>query len=287
MHAFRASSTLLRRYTLGLNKGKNRATYPPRAKAMKEAFMAPDSNSALSEIVTTGRLPTSETDFQETFGAKIARCEGILQHEFRGDKTLCAEALNAVRGVYPPRCRMDDGRVFVVPWQKRMAVFGDAVLQMHLARIWLDSTAPDETGLQWWRIAKDLPSDEHLISVCRTHGLDECIHFPLSSGLRTCKPKTLATTVEALLAAVYMEGREEALGPVMRRLGLTDHIYLNKGPGEFVSDERYHRWRRRRNVRMGIGRDEEKVGTTGVMRVDGSEGGQFSLDEFISKMSVF
>lgn len=63
----------------------------------------------------------------------------------------------------------------------------------------------------------------NLSAVGFAHGLDSCVI--LNPGTQSVSDKTMATTVEAILGAVYMDGGDGALNAVLVNLGLT-HQYL-------------------------------------------------------------
>jgi ribonuclease III len=64
----------------------------------------------------------------------------------------------------------------------------------------------------------------NLAAVGFRHNLDRCVL--LNPGTTAVSDKTMATTVEAILGAVHVDGGDAALGLVMAKLGLT-HALLD------------------------------------------------------------
>ncbi|KAJ6560161.1 hypothetical protein B0H19DRAFT_109702, partial [Mycena capillaripes] len=179
-------------------------------------------------------------DLQTLFGAKITECESIIQYSF-SSKLLCAEALNTASGHSAQY--LLDGEVHTMPLNNRLAIYGQAVALAHLCRLWLDEGRTD-TGLNWYRIHMHLLSRDNFGFVCLQRGLSRCINW---SDHRNMESKQkLATTVKAVLGAVYIDGKEEALGPVMLRLGFCDHPYMSHHNGYGYSKPTYRNWLKKR-----------------------------------------
>lgn len=66
-------------------------------------------------------------------------------------------------------------------------------------------------------------SNDHLSAVGFAHGLADCVI--LNQGTTSVSSKTMATTVEALLGAVYLDAGRNALVSVLTVLGLI-HPFL-------------------------------------------------------------
>jgi len=62
------------------------------------------------------------------------------------------------------------------------------------------------------------------VALGRRTGLDECVIRDL--GTAVVSDKMVATAVEAVLGAVYLDGGEGVLEAVMRRLGFGEHQFL-------------------------------------------------------------
>lgn len=76
---------------------------------------------------------------------------------------------------------------------------------------------------QWTKAEQDLLSYVHLSEVGFAHHLDTCV--VLNAGTPSVTAKIMATTVEAVLGAVYLDGGEDALGRVLETLNVT-HEFL-------------------------------------------------------------
>jgi len=66
-------------------------------------------------------------------------------------------------------------------------------------------------------------TNKNLSNVGFTIGIETCVI--LNQGTATVSNKTMATTIEALIGAVFCDGGEEALEKVLETLQL-DHEYL-------------------------------------------------------------
>ncbi|KAF5640215.1 ribonuclease 3 [Fusarium sp. NRRL 25303] len=155
---------------------------------------------------------------------KIAECEAIIAYEF-DDKALCAQALNTAadsNSVY-----VLDGYFKSMPKNDRLAVYGDSAAATYLCSLWI------KRGLAkhcWTTLRRDLIGNDHLASVGVDHGLDRCIN--MNGGTTRASIGMVATTVEAILGAVKIDGGRDALARVMNRLGLTQHALLSSVPSQ-------------------------------------------------------
>ncbi|OQV03062.1 Ribonuclease III domain-containing protein isoform 3 [Cladophialophora immunda] len=142
--------------------------------------------------------------------AKVAACESIINYEFQ-DPILCLQALQASgHAIW-----WHHGFVRVYK-NDRLAVFGDAVAKAAVCRRWFDS---GRNKGQWTQVEQALLGNSNLSAVGRRHGLQDCVI--LNQGTVSVSDKTMATTVEAILGAVLIDGGNEALGAVLITLGLT------------------------------------------------------------------
>lgn len=73
-------------------------------------------------------------------------------------------------------------------------------------------------------VASTVLSNANFGTVGRAMGLDRCVI--LNPGTKSVSNGTMATTVEAILVAVYLDGGMEALARVATGLGLTSHAFL-------------------------------------------------------------
>lgn len=78
---------------------------------------------------------------------------------------------------------------------------------------------------QWNQMRADLLGNENLARVGFSNRLDHCIN--LSPGTEAVSRKMMATSVQAILGAVYRDGGEKALANVMKRLDLLPLIKVN------------------------------------------------------------
>lgn len=116
---------------------------------------------------------------------------------------------------------------------KRLAVLGDTILQLVLVKDWYDGT--DARGIpkslpstcllsnreigQASEITQRVGSNANLDRIGRLYGLDDFIcRNPAQLGF--VSPNTMASTVEAILGAVYLDGGITYVSQVMQTLGL-------------------------------------------------------------------
>ncbi|KAH8716798.1 ribonuclease III domain-containing protein [Phaeosphaeriaceae sp. PMI808] len=95
---------------------------------------------------------------------------------------------------------------------KRLAILGDAVLTKIFCAAWFD------------RCTNDLTSNEALAQCGFEIGVDRCIH--LTDGLSSVSPKMVATTLEAIIGAVFRDGGDEAALRVVTYLRFLNHWLL-------------------------------------------------------------
>ncbi|KAI0167585.1 hypothetical protein BJ166DRAFT_590091 [Pestalotiopsis sp. NC0098] len=162
--------------------------------------------------------------FEKVFGGKIWQCEQITGHRVKS-RLLFAEALNAIPDRIETTVRLDNRRVVVVPANIRLAVYGDAIIQAHLVKLWL-STGPASTRKQWTGVCQELLSNDNLATVYHEHEFQLCTlthSEQVEMFFSKAKVKGKATLIEAVLGAIHLEGGDAALGSAMKRLGLTSH----------------------------------------------------------------
>ncbi|KAK5947236.1 hypothetical protein PMZ80_001384 [Knufia obscura] len=134
---------------------------------------------------------------------KVARCEALLHHEFQ-DKLLCLEALQRSGHRLPW-----NGSLLKVRKNEELAILGDAIMKAHLC--------------EWDVATKALITDKALSEVGAGIGLESCII--LNDGTVKVFEKAMASTVEALIGAVFCDAGETAFKKLPETLGL-DHEYL-------------------------------------------------------------
>ncbi|KAJ4295131.1 hypothetical protein N0V90_007141 [Kalmusia sp. IMI 367209] len=131
-----------------------------------------------------------------SFNQKIIQAERILDYTFN-DKLLCIEAIQ-MSG--PKACFVYNERFRMVRSNKRLAILGDTVLVQVLCKMCL-------AGLG------DSP------------GLGRVI-FTNEGHVGTPGVNMIATTFEAIMAAVYQDGGQEARETVIDHVGLGNHPTL-------------------------------------------------------------
>lgn len=166
-----------------------------------------------------------------TTEAKVTSCETIINYVFR-NKLLCLEALQASGH----SMLLWQNRFTRVEKNDRLAVLGDTMAKSSLCRLWFAtgrskgrrtpvtrvSLAHPLSG-QWTQAEQALLRNDNLRAVGFAHSIDRCIL--LDPSTRFVSDKTMATTVEAILGAVYMDSGADALNAVLVTLGLT-HRFL-------------------------------------------------------------
>ncbi|KAH7093601.1 ribonuclease III domain-containing protein [Paraphoma chrysanthemicola] len=157
-------------------------------------------------------------------GAKIPKCECMLNYSF-SNKLLCLEALNS--NTYPIHFL---GATHKIRKNDALAVLGDARMAASLCKEWWNSSTPRLTPVNWDTLRKDALNNVPLAILGRQTGLADCV--VLNPGQTRdvngymASDRTVATAVEALFGAVYLDGGEEAMEAVLRGLGLFEHKLL-------------------------------------------------------------
>ncbi|ERF69526.1 hypothetical protein EPUS_01855 [Endocarpon pusillum Z07020] len=143
---------------------------------------------------------------------KVDHCQEILKYQFK-DRDLCWEALQmAGSGVRSAGSRS------IPNGNKRLAIVGDFVLDLILSKDWYDSGALEGT---WDNIRQSVVSNAMLGRVGTSSDLVKCIELP--NGQKQASSKMMATTVEAVIGAVYLDAGPTGLaaaGNVMQELGI-------------------------------------------------------------------
>ncbi|KAF5252836.1 hypothetical protein FANTH_2160 [Fusarium anthophilum] len=165
------------------------------------------------------------------FSRKVAECESIIAYEFNF-KSLCAQALNTAADSMSV-CVMD-GSFKKMPKNDRLAVYGDAAAAAYLCSLWIKGGLPKRDQDCWTTLRRDLISNENLTRVGREKGLHKCIN--MNGGTTRVSSGMVATTVEAILGAVEIDGGRDALAQVMNRLGLAQHGLLSSVPSQLPRD---------------------------------------------------
>ncbi|KUI63034.1 Ribonuclease 3 [Cytospora mali] len=139
--------------------------------------------------------------------ARLAACEQLIGHNFN-NLDLLRQAL--------------DSRELV---SRRLAVIGDRAVETHLAHRWWEKK--DLDSAQWQEMRVTVLCNENLSNVGFRMGINECTTPDSCDRSMTTR---MATTIEAVLAAVWVDTNRDAaaLDKVIDRLGLT-HILLDAG----------------------------------------------------------
>lgn len=158
---------------------------------------------------------------------RLEACEGSIGYTF----TNKAHLVRAVNASGNPT--MFQGQQ--VQENKALAVFGDVAMEAHLCRLWLATdTSKGKTALHspcmitidiifrlavWDSIRQSVLVNVNLARVGFEAGLN--VHVQVYA-FTAVSAKMMATTVEAIAGAAYLDGGEPAMVLVMHTLGITD-----------------------------------------------------------------
>ncbi|EXJ58914.1 hypothetical protein A1O7_06344 [Cladophialophora yegresii CBS 114405] len=145
---------------------------------------------------------------------EVTECESIIGYEFR-EKRHAIRALFAYTGA----CQYMDS-IFGVKKNDGLAIYGDIVIQDHLCRQWLDLGLTK--GMWEWTQIRQVASNTNLASIGRARGLDACV--VLNPGTVNVTDSVMATTVEAIIGAVALDGGRAAAEQVIDRLNVTHEL---------------------------------------------------------------
>ncbi|QKX57866.1 uncharacterized protein TRUGW13939_04986, partial [Talaromyces rugulosus] len=146
---------------------------------------------------------------------RISSCEAIIGYSFI-NIALLIQALN----MSTASVRFEDSWIHV-PKNDRLAVYGNSVAESYLCRMWMKRAL---TKGQWTEIRSSVLGNKNLTRVGFENGLDDCVK--LNGGTMSVSANSMATTVEAIMGAVHLDGGDAALATAMMELGLTEHEYL-------------------------------------------------------------
>ncbi|KAJ9609963.1 hypothetical protein H2200_006293 [Cladophialophora chaetospira] len=144
---------------------------------------------------------------------KVKQCEAIIDYEFK-EKHHGVEALFTYTG----NCQ-ELGALVEIKKNDGLGILGDIILQDHLCRKWL------ELGLSkkdWSRIRQEVASNANLAAIGKAKALDACV--VLNPGQTAVQDSIMATTVEAIIGAVDLDGGKAAAEKVIERLSLSHDL---------------------------------------------------------------
>jgi ribonuclease-3 len=163
---------------------------------------------------------------------KVQKCESIIDYQFV-KKRHCVDALFAYSGY----CH-ELGEVALIKKNDGLGILGDIILQLHLCKKWLElglSRGNVHTSLtckfvpanqcapeQWNQVRQEAASNKSLASVGRDQGLDACV--VLNPGTTNVPDSVMATTVEAIIGAVSLDGGNDAVGRLIDKLNLNHDL---------------------------------------------------------------
>ncbi|KAF3045353.1 hypothetical protein E8E11_007882 [Didymella keratinophila] len=154
--------------------------------------------------------------------AKGAQVELLTGYTFT-NKLLAAEAVQMagpqVAVVYQSSFRG-------LPNNKRLSVLGDAVLTKVLCGHWF--SARDRHGKElnagdWTTLRNDMLSNDSLARRGYDHGIDPFVYCNIGTIVSA---KMIASTLEAIIGAVYQDGGDIAVLQVIEHLGFFEHRLL-------------------------------------------------------------
>lgn len=166
---------------------------------------------------------------------KAAQLELLTGHNFT-DKVLAVEAAQmaapTVAVVYNQSFR-------ALSNNKRLSVLGDAVLTKVLCGIWFNARGTNDCQVSldvrltisdrnldssdWTTLRNDMLSNDSLARRGYTHGIDTYVFCNEGTVVSV---KMVASTLEAIIGAVYQDGGDAAVLRVMEHFGFLEHRLL-------------------------------------------------------------
>lgn len=166
---------------------------------------------------------------------KVQDCQRIIGYDFK-NQYICWEALQTAGNgiVAAGQRRIPNGN-------KRLAILGEYVIGLVISQDWYDGgsdegrESPHARQRQdpsfrvlmannlgkWTKIRQKVITNDHLGSIGQDCQLDGCVQ--LGNGQTSLSKKMMATAVEAVVGAVYLDGGEGGLADVrevMQKLGI-------------------------------------------------------------------
>lgn len=114
--------------------------------------------------------------------------------------------------------------------QHSAAYYAAAGLRRSSVKVWLDDSVlgvlfPVSNHYDWlgdWTEIRNLANNSNLAAIGFDHGLDACIN--LNPGTTTVSKNSMATTMEAIIGAVQLDGSPDALLQLLTRFGLVHEM---------------------------------------------------------------
>jgi len=171
------------------------------------------NRSHLSTILhTTLEMAITPVQINES---KLASCETSIGYIFK-DKLLLLQALNnSGEPIYHA------GAWHKVEKNDALAILGDARVDAVLCRWWWDKTLVHVKG-HWDQLRQATAGNAALLLLGQKFQLDRCVIC--NGGTTKVSDKMVATAVEAVLGAVYLDGGEAALEIVMKELKFDEQM---------------------------------------------------------------
>lgn len=145
---------------------------------------------------------------------RIENCERIIGYRFRNQKYI-KEAL-----------------VPIGSHNQRLALLGDKILETQLAARWYDDKQRPSPS-EWDLLRRHLVNNKNLAEIGVRLRIRDCTLARCGGG------RTMATTMEAIIAAVWLDSERDfgAVHAVMERLGLTKHALIRSPKTAFTTKQ--------------------------------------------------
>ncbi|TLD29182.1 hypothetical protein PspLS_03674 [Pyricularia sp. CBS 133598] len=208
-----------------LPKGGLRSAPPP---PPPPRYRLPEGiNSILKLSRSPHQDPKHQSKRPSDVLGKLALLEKIIDYHFdEAHVQFAIEALNTA--IIPYHYRRKTGTMRT---NQSLAIYGDIVSAATLCEFWMDNRpAHGLVPRNWSALQMDLLGNINLARVGKSAGLGAClINDDIDEVLFLSKKLAvirMATSVEAILGAVYKAGGPRSLRAVMERLGLFRHPLL-------------------------------------------------------------
>lgn len=158
-----------------------------------------------------------------TLEARVPMIEEMFGYVFV-NKALCAEAIQMAM---PEMQVVFDGAYRTIRKNNLLAVVGDISLNHALCKMWYSHTHSTlrQTSTAWTQARNDLASNAALATRGNSLGLGPLIYVT-GGYYGPASDKMIATTIEAIIGAIDMDGGEPAVVEAVKHLGFDDHPSL-------------------------------------------------------------